>query len=65
MKYIKQTEEQHEKNRIQYLNKQFKLQKTVSSRALSRDDNNKRIAEALEKKYINTVHNRKFLEKIE
>ena len=62
LKYIKRTEEQHEKNRIQYMNKQFKLEQTVTSRALSRDDNNKRMAKAQEKKYINTVHNRQFLE---
>ena len=44
------------------MNKQLKLEQTVSFRALSRDDNNKKMAKNQEKKYLNTVQNRKFLE---
>ena len=62
LKYIKQNEEEQEKNRKDFINKQLKLEETVSCRALSRDDNNRKMAKAQEKKYINTVQNRKFLE---
>ena len=62
LKYIKKNEEEHEKNRQNYINKQLKLEQTVNSRALTRDDKNKSMAKAQEKKYINTVQNRKVLE---
>jgi hypothetical protein len=44
------------------MNKQLKLEQTVSCRLLSRDDDNKKKARAQEKKYIHTVQNRKILE---
>ena len=62
LKYIKQNEEEQEKNRKEFINKQLRLEETVSCRTLSRDDNNRRMAKVQEKKYMNTVQNRKFLE---
>ena len=62
LKYIKKTEEEQELNRKNFINKQLKLEETVSYRALSRDDKNKKMARTQEKKYIKTVQNRKFLD---
>ena len=62
LKYIKKNEEEQEKNRKEFINKQLKLEQTVSCRALSRDDTNKKMARNQEKKYLHTVQNRKFLE---
>ena len=62
MKFIKKNEEEQEKNRKDFINKQLKLEQTVSCRVLSRDDINKKKARAQEKKYIHTVQNRKILE---
>ena len=55
LKYIKKNEEEQEKNRKEFMNKQYKLEQTVSCRVLSRDDTNKKMARNQEKKYLNST----------
>ena len=63
MKFLKKNEEEQEKFRQSYFNKQMRMEETITNRVLTREDDNKTKSKKEEKKYKNTVKNRELLEK--